>query len=175
VPVYEIGDRIPKIHPLTWIAPGAHVLGRVALAQRVNIWFNAVLRGDNEWITIDEGTNVQEGAVLHTDPGFPMNIGKNVTVGHQAMLHGCTVGDGSLIGIKAIILDGASIGKGCLIGAGALVTGGKVIPDHSLVLGSPGKVVRTLTDEEVKNLAAIADNYVTRSMYFEDNLIEVKP
>ena len=143
-----------------WIAPGAVLVGRVVLKEDASVWFNAVLRGDNEPITIGEDSNVQDGAVLHTDMGSPLTLGRKVTVGHLAMLHGCEVGDGSLIGIGAVVLNGARIGSNCLIGAGALITEGKTIPDGSLVMGSPGRVVRTLSPEQIQGLALSAQHYV---------------
>jgi len=143
-----------------YIAPNAAVIGDVVLEDRASVWFGVVIRGDNDTITLGERCNVQDGSVLHTDPGIPLTLHRSVSVGHLAMLHGCTVGEGSLIGIKAVVLNRAVIGRECLIGANALVAEGKVIPDRSLVLGSPGKVVRTLTDEEVARLYAIADIYV---------------
>jgi carbonic anhydrase/acetyltransferase-like protein (isoleucine patch superfamily) len=142
-----------------WIAPGAAVIGNVILRAGTSVWFNAVLRGDNEMIEIGEGSNVQDATVLHTDPGCPLTIGANCTIGHKAMLHGCTIGDGALIGMGATVLNRAVIGKGCLIGAGALITEGKVIPDGSLVMGSPGKVVRQLDDGELAGLLASAAHY----------------
>jgi carbonic anhydrase/acetyltransferase-like protein (isoleucine patch superfamily) len=143
-----------------WVAPGAVLVGRVILRRNASVWFNAVLRGDNEPIEIGENSNVQDGAVLHTDPGSPLTLGRDVTVGHLAMLHGCEVGDGSLIGIGAVVLNGARIGKGCLIGAKALVGEGKDIPDGSMVLGAPGRIVRTLDDAARERLAHGAQHYV---------------
>ncbi len=142
-----------------WVAPGAHVIGQVSLGAGVSIWFGAVLRGDNEPLVIGAGTNVQENCVLHTDMGFPLTIGRDCTIGHKAMLHGCTIGDGSLIGMGATVLNGAVIGKGCLIGAGALVTEGKQIPDGSLVMGAPGRVVRALDADAQARLLASAEGY----------------
>jgi carbonic anhydrase/acetyltransferase-like protein (isoleucine patch superfamily) len=168
--IYSIADTSPVLAPGAWVAPGAHVLGRVELADGVGIWFGAVLRGDNEPIVIGEGSNIQESAVLHTDMGFPLRIGRHVTVGHQAMLHGCTIGDGSLIGIQAVVMNGVRIGRECLIGAGALVPEGKEIPDRSLVLGSPGKVVRELTDADVARIRAGAESYVARAAAFRAQL-----
>ena len=147
MPIYRIGEKAPQIDASAWIAPNATVIGDVRLAANASIWWNAVLRGDNDPITIGENTNIQDGSVLHTDEGVPLTIGRDVTVGHMVMLHGCTIGDGSLIGIGAIVLNRAVIGKNCLIGANTLIPEGKVIPDRSLVMGSPGKVVRELTDE----------------------------
>ena len=146
-----------------YVAPGATLVGRIVLEDRATVWFGAVLRGDNEPIVVGRSSNVQDGAVLHADPGFPLTLGAYVTVGHQAMLHGCTVGDGSLVGIKAVVLNGATIGRECLIGANALVPEGKTIPDRSLVVGSPGKVVRTLTDEDVARIRRAADIYVANA------------
>ncbi len=142
------------------------MIGSVHLAARTSVWFNAVLRGDNDDIIVGTGSNIQESAVLHTDTGLKLRIGQWVTVGHQAMLHGCQIGDGCLIGIQAVVLNGAVIGKNCLIGAGAIVTEGKVIPERSLVIGSPGKVVRTLTEKELANCFASAENYAKRAEYY---------
>jgi carbonic anhydrase/acetyltransferase-like protein (isoleucine patch superfamily) len=171
--IYSIGDHAPTVSATAWVAPGATVLGRIVLADGASIWFGAVLRGDNEPIVIGAGSNVQENAVLHTDMGFPLTIGRHVTIGHQAMLHGCTVGDGSLIGIQAIVLNGARIGRECLIGAGALIPEGREIPDRSVVLGSPGKVVRTLTDADVARIRAGSDGYVARAAQFRTQLRRV--
>ena len=143
-----------------WVAPNATLVGRIILRENASVWFGAVLRGDNEPIIVGENSNVQDGAVLHTDMGSPLTLGRDVTVGHLAMLHGCEVGDGSLIGIGAVVLNGARIGRGCLIGAKALVGEGKVIPDASMVLGAPGRVVRTLDDQSRAQLGAGAANYV---------------
>ena len=153
-----------------WVADTAAVIGNVVLKHNASVWFNAVLRGDNETIVVGEGSNVQDGAILHTDPGFPLIIGANVTVGHKVMLHGCEIGDGSLVGINSVILNGAKIGRNCLIGANALITEGKEIPDNSMVLGSPGKVVRSLTDEQAAGFQAGAHHYVTNAKRFRDQL-----
>ena len=158
--LYAIDDRHPQLAATAWVAPGATVLGRVVLADGVGIWFGAVLRGDNEPIVIGEGSNVQENTVMHTDVGFPLTVGRGVTIGHQAMLHGCTVGDESLIGIKSVILNKAVIGRHCIIGANSLIPEGKVIPDGSLVMGQPGKVVRTLEPGQIAVLEASAEHYV---------------
>ena len=148
---YTLGEhRVTTDDDKHWIAPNAILIGRVHLETDVSIWWNCVLRGDNEDIRIGAGSNVQDGTIMHADPGFPLTLGRNVTVGHMAMLHGCTVGDGSLVGIGAVVLNGAKIGKNCLIGAKALVTEGAEIPDGSMVLGIPGKVVRQLTDEQIE-------------------------
>lgn len=153
-----------------WIAPGAHVMGRVRIGSGVGIWFGCAVRGDNELIDVGEGSNLQENCVLHTDLGFPLTIGRNCTIGHKAMLHGCTLGDNTLIGMGATILNGARIGRNCLIGAGALVTEGKEIPDGSLVLGSPGKVVRTLDQASIEGLTRSAEAYQANMRRFRDGL-----
>ncbi len=156
-----------------WIAPTAVVAGHVILKKNASIWFGAVLRGDNDPIVVGEGSNVQDNSVLHTDLGAPLTIGVNVTVGHMVMMHGCTVGDNCLIGIGAIVLNGAKIGRNCLIGAGALITEGKEIPDFSVVMGAPGRVVRTLTSEQANGLAAGAIHYVENWKRFKDGLTVV--
>lgn len=173
MPLYQYGDRIPSVHESVFVAPNASVIGSVVLSENVSVWFGATLRGDNDIITLGKGSNVQEGAVLHTDPGIALTVGENVTIGHQAMLHGCTIGDGSLIGIQAVILNGAVIGKGCLVGAGAIVTERKVFPDRSLILGAPARVVRELSDEDVANLLKSAASYVERRAQFLTKLREL--
>ena len=160
---YRYGEHAPCIDEATYVADSASVIGRVTLSRDSSVWSQAVLRGDNEPIVVGEGSNIQEGAVLHNDPGFPLMIGNGVTVGHQAMLHGCTVGDGSLIGIQAVVMNGAVIGRRCLVAAGAVVTEGKQFPDHSLILGAPAKAVRQLSESELVNLRANASDYVERS------------
>jgi carbonic anhydrase/acetyltransferase-like protein (isoleucine patch superfamily) len=164
---YSIGEHGVITKGDYWIAPNAAVIGSVVLENNASVWFNAVIRGDNDVITIGENSQVQDGSVLHTDPGLPLTIGRNVSIGHMAMLHGCTIGDGSLIGIKSVIMNGAVVGRNCLIGANALVTEGKVIPDGSMVLGSPGKVVRQLTADEITGINAFADNYVQRFKWYK--------
>ena len=160
--VYRLGDAEPRLPPEGeyWIAPNAVVLGNVTLKKNASIWFGATLRGDNDPITVGENSNVQDGSVLHTDAGSPLSIGADVTIGHMVMLHGCTIGDGSLIGIGSIILNGARIGRGCLVGANSLITEGKEIPDGSMVMGSPAKVVRTLDEGASRMLALSASHYV---------------
>ncbi|MEN5229214.1 gamma carbonic anhydrase family protein [Brevundimonas naejangsanensis] len=160
--VYSLGDSKPQLPPEGeyWIAPSATVLGNVILHRGASIWFNAVLRGDNDPIVIGADSNIQDGSILHTDLGSPLTIGAGVTVGHKVMLHGCEIGDNSLIGIGAVILNGARIGKNCLIGANALITEGKVIPDNSLVMGQPGKVVRELEEGQIEGLRMSAQHYV---------------
>ena len=158
--IYDFEKYTPKIDPNSWVAPNAVIIGNVELKKNSNIWFNATLRGDVENIYIGEGSNIQDGSVLHTDPGYPLKVGKNVTVGHLVMLHGCSVGDNSLIGIGAVILNNAKIGNNCIIGANALITENKIIPERSLVVGSPGKVVRQVTDEEILGIKENAKHYV---------------
>jgi carbonic anhydrase/acetyltransferase-like protein (isoleucine patch superfamily) len=159
--VYELEGAAPKLPPEGeyWIAENATVLGRVEIQRGASIWFSAVLRGDNERILVGEGSNIQDGAVLHTDAGIPLTIGRECTIGHQAILHGCTVGDNSLIGMGATVLNHARIGQNCVVGAKALIPEGRVIADNSLVVGMPGKVIRTLTDEEIEGLTKMALGY----------------
>jgi carbonic anhydrase/acetyltransferase-like protein (isoleucine patch superfamily) len=171
--IYQLGEHAPEIDASSFVADSANVVGKVSLHANTTVWFGATLRGDNERITIGENSNVQEGTVMHTDMGYPLTVGKNVTIGHQAMLHGCTIGDGALIGIQAVILNGAKIGKGCLVGAGALVTEGKEFPDDSLIIGSPAKAVRTLTDEDAARLLVIADGYAQRGQLFKTQLKKI--
>ncbi len=168
--LYALGDKAPNLDPTAFVFESATVIGQVNLAAGSSVWAQASLRGDNEPITIGRGSNVQEGAVLHTDKGAPLTIGENVTIGHQAMLHGCTVGDGALIGIQAVVLNHARIGRNCLVGAGALVTEGKEFPDNSLILGSPAKVVRTLSDDEIARMHANTADYVTRAAEYRQIL-----
>lgn len=170
MPLFTIDERRPQLGTGAWVAPNATVIGDVRLAENASVWWNAVLRGDNDPITIGENTNIQDGSVLHTDAGVPLTLGRDVTVGHLVMLHGCTVGDGSLIGIKSVILNRAVVGRNCLIGANALIPEGKTIPDRSLVMGSPGKVVRELTDEEVARLLASAAHYVENARRYAARL-----
>lgn len=162
MPLYALGDKTPKV-PASgayWMAPDAQIIGEVILGEDVGVWFGVVMRGDNEPIIVGEGSNVQEHAVVHTDMGYPATIGRGCTIGHHAIVHGATIGDGSLVGMGAIVLNGARVGRNCLIGAGALVTEGKEIPDNSLVLGSPGKVVRTLDEAAIAGLVKSATGYV---------------
>ena len=167
---YRLGDSLVETHPESWTAPTATLIGKVRLEEGASVWFNAVLHGDNELILIGKHSNVQDGAVMHTDMGYPLTLGTGVTIGHNAMLHGCTVGDYSLIGINAVILNGAKIGKHCIIGANSLIGEGKEIPDGSLVMGSPGKVVRDLTDEQKKLLEASAAHYVKNGQRYAREL-----
>lgn len=169
--IYSLGDRRVEFHGEDWfIADNATVIGSVILKQNASIWFNAVVRGDNDVITIGENSNIQDGSILHTDPGILLTIGRDVTVGHLAMLHGCIIGDNSLIGIKSLIMNRAVIGKNCLIGANTLITEGQTIPDGSLVLGSPGKIVRTLSDREIEGLRLSAGRYVENFKRFKREL-----
>lgn len=169
--IYTLDGISPQIDPDTWIAPDANVIGRVVLEAGGSIWFGCTLRGDNEEIRIGAGSNVQENCVFHTDPGCPLTIGRDCTIGHKAMLHGCTVGDGSLIGMGATVLNGARIGAGCLIGAGALIPEGKEIPDGSLVMGMPGKVVRALDEAARAGLLASAAHYRENMRRFRAGLV----
>jgi carbonic anhydrase/acetyltransferase-like protein (isoleucine patch superfamily) len=169
--IYSLGDRTPVLEGKGhFIAGNASVIGDVRLLDRASVWFNCVLRGDNELIEIGAGSNVQDGAVLHTDLGYPLTVGRDVTVGHKVMLHGCTIGNNSLIGIGSTILNGATIGENCLVGAHALVTEGKSFPDGSLILGSPAKVVRPLTAEEIAGISEAAQHYVANAARFESEL-----
>ena len=158
--IYDFEGHTPKLDPNSWVASNSVIIGKVELKKDSNIWFNVTLRGDVEPITVGEGSNVQDGSVVHSDPGCPVIIGKNVTIGHLVMLHGCVIEDDCLIGIGSTILNKAKIGKNSIIGANALVTENKVIPERSLVLGSPGKIIREVTDEEIKSIKENADHYV---------------
>ena len=168
--VYSLGERKVILNGECFIADNATVVGSVVIHDRASLWFNAVARGDNDLITVGERTNIQDGAVLHADPGIPLTIGKNVSVGHKAMLHGCTIGEGTLVGIDSLVMNHAVVGRGSLIGARSLITEGKVIPDGVLVMGSPGKVVRELTPEEKEGLLRIAESYVQRSRIFREQM-----
>jgi carbonic anhydrase/acetyltransferase-like protein (isoleucine patch superfamily) len=171
--LYRLGADAPVVPASAYVAAEATLTGRVTLGEQASVWPGATARADNEPICIGDRSNVQEGAVLHADPGFPLVIGADVTVGHQAMLHGCTVGDGSLVGIQAVVLNGAVIGRQCLIGAGAIVTEGKTFPERSLILGAPARVVRPLSDEDVARLALASASYVERSATFRTGLVRV--
>ena len=171
--IYQLGEHAPEIDASPFGADNATLTGKVTFHANSSVWFGATIRGDNERITIGENSNVQEGTVMHTDMGYPLTVGKDVTIGHQAMLHGCTIGDGSLIGIQAVVLNGAKIGKGCLVGAGALVTEGKEFPDNMLIIGSPAKAVRELQPEDVTRLLHSADSYVKRGQLFKTQLKKI--
>ena len=165
--IYDLEKNVPEINADSWVAPNAIIIGKVKLEKNSSIWFNAVLRGDIEKIVIGENSNIQDGSVLHTDPGCPLTVGKGVTVGHMVMLHGCEISDDALIGIGSTILNKAKIGKNCIIGANTLVTENKLIPDNSLVLGSPGKIIRKVTDDEIKVICENAKHYVENSKRYK--------
>ncbi len=172
MPLYRLGERVPQTPAPEnyWVAPDANVIGSVTLGEDVGIWFGATLRGDNEPITVGRGSNIQEGVMVHADPGFPAIIGEGCTIGHHAIIHGCTIGDNSLVGMGATVLNGAKIGKNCLIGANALVTEGKEFPDNSLIVGSPARAIRTLDDTAVEGLKKSAENYVHNWQRFARDL-----
>ena len=171
--LYALGERRPQVHADTWIAPDANVIGEVILEEGASIWFCSTLRGDNEPIVIGAGTNVQENCVFHTDEDMPLTVGRNCTIGHKVMLHGCTIGDNTLVGMGATVLNGARIGNNCLIGAGALITENKQIPDGSLVMGAPGKVVRELDENTINMLTRSAEHYQDKMRCFRDQLTVV--
>ena len=175
MPLYALQGHKPVAPPAGqyWIAPGAHVIGRVTLGLEVSIWFGAVLRGDNEPIVIGNRSNVQENAVLHVDPGFPITIGEGCTIGHGAIVHGCTLGDNTLVGMGATVLNGARIGSNCLIGAGALVTEGKTFPDNSLIVGAPARAIRTLDAAALDGIRRAADGYVARVRLYSEGLVRL--
>ena len=168
--IYSLGELSPKIDPDSWIAPNATVIGEVEIAKGASIWWSCTLRGDTDLLSVGENSNIQDNSVLHTDPGIPLVVGKNVTVGHRVILHGCTVGDNSLIGMGSTLLNGAVIGKNCLIGANTLIPEGKVIPDRSLVVGAPGRIVRQLTDEEINRMARGNEHYVENWQRYREEL-----
>ena len=169
--IYTLGDRTPVLEGHDhFIADGARIIGNVRLKSEASVWFNCVLRGDNDWIEVGERSNVQDGSVLHTDPGWPLTIGRGVTVGHKVMLHGCTIDANSLIGIGSTILNGAVIGSNCIVGANSLVTENKVFADGSLILGSPARAMRQLSSEEIASIAASADHYVANANHYREDL-----
>lgn len=171
--IYQLGDDVPEIHPDSFVADNATVIGKVHLAEGASVWFGTVIRGDTDHIRIGRGSNIQDNSVIHTDAGLEVKIGENVTVGHQCVLHGCEIGDGSLIGIGAVVLNGAKIGRGCLVGAGALVTEGKEFPDHSMIIGSPAKAVKTITPDQARRMAFGADVYAQRSRSYRSDLQKI--
>jgi len=171
--IYELDGLEPQLSETAWVADSAQVIGNVRLGAGASVWFGTVMRGDNEPMTVGERSNVQEGSVLHSDPGFPLVIGDDVTIGHQVMLHGCTIGDGTLIGIKAVVMNGARIGKNCIVGASALVTEQKEFPDGSMIIGAPARAVRPLTPEEIAGLPRIAEHYVANAQRFRTGLKKV--
>ena len=168
--IYQLDEVSPTVADDVFVAPGAHIIGNVELKQGASVWFNSVLRGDMDKLTIGENTNIQDGSVLHTDAGIPLNIGKGVTVGHKVMLHGCSIGDYSLIGINAVVLNGAKIGRFCIIGANALITENMEVPDYSVVMGSPGKVVKTLDQSVEPKLEGSATHYVENAKRYKKSL-----
>jgi carbonic anhydrase/acetyltransferase-like protein (isoleucine patch superfamily) len=171
--LYALDTLTPRLAETAWVADSAQVVGNVELAEGANVWFNVIIRGDNETIRIGRNTNVQDASVVHSDPGFPATLEDNVSIGHQVMLHGCTIGAGSLVGIQSVVLNGAKIGRNCLVGAGSLVTEGKEFPDGSMILGRPARVVRPLTEQEIANLARIATHYVDNAKRFRAGLKKV--
>jgi carbonic anhydrase/acetyltransferase-like protein (isoleucine patch superfamily) len=171
--IYELDGTAPRMADSAWVADNAQVIGNVELAEDSSVWFGTTVRGDTETITIGRGSNVQDGSVLHADVGMPLTIGENVTVGHQVMLHGCTIGDESLIGIGAVVLNGAKIGRNCLVGAGALVTEGKEFPDGSMIIGSPARVVRSLSPEQIEGLRWSAKHYIENARRFRQGLKKI--
>jgi carbonic anhydrase/acetyltransferase-like protein (isoleucine patch superfamily) len=168
--LYELDGVAPSLDPTAWVADSAQVMGKVSLGADTSVWYGTVIRGDTESITIGRGSNIQDGSVMHADIGMPIVVGENVTVGHKVMLHGCTIGDETLIGIGAIVLNGAKIGRNCLVGAGALVTEGKVFPDGSMIIGSPAKAVRALTPEQIESVRQSARHYVENARRFQAGL-----
>lgn len=168
--VYALGNHTPQIHPDTWVAPDANLIGQVVMEAGSSVWFGTTIRADHEIILIGEGSNVQENCVMHVDAGYPLTIGKNCTIGHKVMLHGCTIGDNTLVGMGATILNGAKIGRNCLIGAGALVTENKEIPDNSLVMGAPGKVVREVDERAMQRILMGSQHYQDNMRRFRDEL-----
>ena len=168
--VYELNGTAPQLAATSWVADSAQVIGDVVVGENASVWFGTVVRGDTATLRIGDGSNIQDNSVLHADHGTPLEIGRNVTVGHQVMLHGCTIGDNSLIGIQAVVLNGAKIGRNCLVGAGALVTEGKEFPDGSMILGSPAKVVRQLTPEQIAGIERSARSYQDNARRFRDGL-----
>ena len=171
--IYELDGNTPQLSEGAWVAESAEVIGKVELHKNASVWPKVVIRGDNDLIQVGEGSNVQDASVLHTDPGYPLLIGKNVTIGHKVMLHGCTIGDGCLIGIGAVVLNGAKIGRGCLVGAGALVTEGKEFPDGSMIIGSPAKAVKELTPQQIAGINDISGRYVKNAQRYIKTLKKI--
>jgi carbonic anhydrase/acetyltransferase-like protein (isoleucine patch superfamily) len=171
--LFSLDGVAPRVADSAWVADNAQVIGNVELAADSSVWFGVTIRGDTETIVVGEGSNIQDGSVLHADVGKPLTVGRHVTVGHQVMLHGCTIGDGSLIGIGAVVLNGARLGKHCLVGAGALVTEGKEFPDGSMILGSPARVVRTLTPEQIEGLQQSAQHYIDNARRYRQGLKKI--
>ena len=170
MPIYQIGDHIPQIDPSAFVAESATIIGNVVIEAGASVWYGCTVRADNDRITIGANSNIQDGSVLHSDPGYPLSVGRNVTVGHLAMLHGCTIGDGALVGIRATVLNGSIIASNCLVGAGALVTEGKSMPENALVLGAPARVARVMNEQEVKNMQSAAAHYVKQGSWYMKEL-----
>ena len=170
MPIYQLGDLVPVIPASCYIAPEATIIGQVTLGERVSVMSGAVIRGDNEPVVIGDDSNIQEGCVLHTDPGLPLTLGKGVTVGHQVMLHGCTIGDGTLIGIQAVVLNNTVVGKDCLVGAGAVLTENKNFPDRAVIFGAPAKAVREVTEDNLMRMRVSAADYVRRGIQYKKEL-----
>lgn len=168
--IYELDGKAPQLGKGAWVADSAQVIGAVDLGENASVWFGAVIRGDNETIRIGRNANIQDGSLLHSDAGVPLTLGDNVSVGHQVMLHGCTIGEGSLIGIQAVVLNNAKIGRNCIVGAGSVVTEGKEFPDNSLILGSPARLVRTLDEKGLAMIARIAEHYVENAARYRNGL-----
>ena len=171
--IYRLDQFTPRLAPTAWVADSAQVMGRVELEEDASIWFGAVIRGDMELLSVGRGANIQDGSVVHSDAGFPVTLGADVSVGHQVMLHGCSIGEGSLIGIQSVVLNGARIGRHCLVGAGSLVTEGKEFPDGSMILGRPARVVRPLTEAQIAELHRIARHYVENARRFRAGLVKL--
>lgn len=171
--IYQLDDLKPTVADSAWVADSAQVMGDVTLGADSSVWFGAIIRGDMDTITVGAGSNIQDGSILHADHNMPLTIGENVTVGHQVMLHGCTIGDGSLIGIQAVVLNGAKIGKNCLVGAGALVTEGKEFPDGCMILGSPAKAVRQLSEAQLEGLKMSAQHYIGNARRYKTGLTKL--
>ncbi len=171
--IYRLGNRIPQIHPTAFVADNAMIIGDVVIEAHASIWFNVVIRGDNDRIIIGENSNIQDGSVLHADPGYPLTVGKNVTVGHMAMLHGCTVGDGTLIGIRATVLNGSVIAENCLVGAGTLIAENKHFRPGVILLGTPARIARTMDDEKAARMPRAASHYVWNKQRFHETLVEI--
>ncbi len=173
MPTYALGNIAPQLDPQSWIAPNASVIGQVRMEKNSSVWWNCTLRGDRDWLIIGESSNIQDGSVLHTDSGIQVCIGKKVTVGHSVILHGCTIGDNSLIGMGAVLLNRVVIGKNSLVGAHTMIPEGKVFPERSLIMGSPGKFIRELNDEEVAKLPGSADRYVENWQRYQRQLVAI--
>ncbi len=173
MPIYRLGDKIPKIHPTAWIADNATIIGDITIGPKASVWFNVVIRADNDHITIGENTNIQDGSVLHADPGFPLSIGNNVTIGHMVMLHGCTVKDGCMIGIRSTILNGSVIEENSLVGAGSLIAENKSFAPGVVLMGTPARVAKTMDENRAKRMPRAAEHYVWNRQRFHDNLHEI--